>query len=33
MSATRSERALDDRELAREPTDAELLANALEYYS
>src|ERR1700731_128712 len=32
MTATRSERGLDDGEVAREYADAELLANALEYF-
>jgi Tfp pilus assembly protein PilF len=32
MTATRSERGLDDGEVAREYADAEVLANALEYF-
>jgi hypothetical protein len=32
MTATRSERGLDDGEVAREYADAEVLANALEHF-
>ncbi len=32
MTATRSERELDDGEIARAFADAEVLANALEYF-